>query len=397
MRHSFRLFPGKRMSAALPDNVYRDLVSALFAMRLPIAGMGVLVGMAGSLMFMERRDPVIGAITVAAVVVTFARLLLLTAYDRKSGGNLDIDQVRRWERLYACGSYVFAALLGALSISVLGTHSPLNHLIAVSLIFTFGAGIVSRIGSRPVICVISLLLATVPTVLGLALHSLTQHQHELHSQYFIVEAVLVAVVTLLSLESVRHLYRSSVEHLTAKHDLAALVRQDALTGLPNRLLLRERFQQSIAATASEARMLAVHFLDLDGFKAINDHYGHPMGDAVLCEVSARLRSMVRSVDTVARIGGDEFIVIQEGVQHEGEAEMLARRIIRQLSAPYVLMDNSIRISVSVGIAMAPRHGLDLEHLTACADAALYRSKRGGKAQLYFCTAEDVANASRSVA
>lgn len=397
MQNGTRLMSRRWVSAALPDNVYRDLVSSLFSMRLPIAGMGILVAMAGSLMFMERRDPVIGGITIAAVVVTFVRLLLLTAYDRKAGGNLTVEQVRQWERFYAWGSYAFAVLLGALSISVLATHSPLNHLVAVSLIFTFGAGIVSRIGSRPTICVVSLLLATVPTVVGLAFHSMAHHPNELHSQYFVVEAVLVAVVTLLSLESVRHLYRSSVEHLTAKHDLAHLVRQDALTGLPNRLLLRERFQQSMSTTAAEASMLAVHFLDLDGFKAINDRHGHPVGDAVLCEVSARLRAMVRSVDTVARIGGDEFIVIQEGVQHEGEAEMLARRIIRQLSASYELMDMSIRISVSVGIAMAPNHGLDLEHLTACADAALYRSKRGGKAQLYFCTAEDVANANRSVA
>jgi diguanylate cyclase (GGDEF)-like protein len=114
-------------------------------------------------------------------------------------------------------------------------------------------------------------------------------------------------------------------------------------------------------------------------------------------VSARLRATVSTERTVARIGGDEFIVVQEGVLHEGEAEMLARRIIKQLSASYQLMGEQIRISVSIGIAMAPRHGLDLEHLTACADAALYRSKRGGKAQLYFCTAEDVAEAGRAVA
>ena len=385
-------------SSGVPNAVYCELVDALFSMRLPIAGMGVLFGAAGAMIFMEHGNMTIGLVTVAAVLVTIARLILLTVYRREAHGTiLTIERVRQWERRYAVGSYAFAALLGALSATVLATHSPLNHLVAVSLIFTFGAGIVSRIGGRPRICVISLLLSTVPTITALALHARNRNAGAMHTEYFVIEALLVAVVTLLSLESVRHLYRSDVEHLTAKHDLADLVRQDALTGLPNRLLLRERFQNSLSVTASKDSQLAVHFLDLDGFKIINDRHGHPMGDSVLREVSARLRSTVRSVDTVARIGGDEFIVVQEGVQHEGEAEMLARRIIRNLSAPYLLMNEPICISVSIGIAMAPRHGVDLEHLTACADAALYRSKRDGKAQLYFCTHDDVANVRLAVA
>ena len=398
IRRGVLAFSNRFMTLPIPDAVYCELVQSLFAMRLPIAGMGVLFGVAGTTIFIEHRDATIGLITAIAVVVTIARLAFITAYQREAcGTTLTIDRVKQWERRYAAGSYIFAGLLGALSATVLGTHIPLNHLVVVSLIFTFGAGLVSRIGGRPRICVTSLLLATVPTVVALALHARAGDAGAMHAEYFVIEALLVTVVTLLSLESVRHLYRSDVEHLTTKHDLADLVRQDALTGLPNRLLLRERFQNSMSTAAFENSQLAVHFLDLDGFKLINDRYGHPMGDAVLREVSTRLRSIVRSVDTVARIGGDEFIVVQEGVQHESEAEMLGRRIIRQLSEPYLLMDEQIRISVSVGIAMAPRHGLDLEHLTACADAALYRSKRGGKAQLYFCTPEDVSNAGRAVA
>lgn len=379
-------------SGALPDAVYRDLVATLFAMRLPIAGMGVLFVLAGLLIYQDGRAAGVAVITGLAAAVTLARVWLLGAFHRREAG-LDIDQLRKWERYYAIGSHGFAILLAALTVLVLQSHSPLNHLIAVSLIFTFGAGIVSRIGARPAICVPSLLLATVPTVIALALHSGRSHGAGMHSEYFMVEALLVAAVTALSLESVRHLHKSTVEHLTAKHDLAFLVRQDALTGLPNRLLLRERFRDSLNDNAVDDRQLALHFLDLDGFKGINDRHGHPAGDAVLCEVAARLRSITRSVDTVARIGGDEFIVIQSDVRHENEAEMLARRIIKQLSAPYEVMGTPMRISVSIGIAMAPQHGVDLEKLTACADQALYRSKKGGKAQLFFCNAEDVANAS----
>lgn len=388
---------GRWPQAALPDAVYRDLVETLFSMRLPILGLGILYVLSAAVIFAQDRDPVIAALMAAAAALTAARLALLIAYQRRAGAMLTVAELRRWERSYAIGSHAFALLLAGFSVTVLQSHAPLNHLLVISLIFTFGAGIVSRIGVRPAICVTSLLLATVPAIIALAVHAGTRYGTGIHSEYFIVEAFLLAVVTALSLESVRHLHRTAVEHLTVKHDLAHLVRQDALTGLPNRLMLRERFRDSLPSTASGDRQLALHFLDLDGFKAINDRYGHLAGDAVLREVALRLNAIVRSGDTVARLGGDEFIVIQADVRHEGEAEMLARRIIRNLSAPYQIMDMTMHISVSIGIAMAPRHGLNLEHLTACADAALYRSKRGGKAQLYFCTPEDVANAARAVA
>lgn len=365
-------------------------------MRLPIAGMGILFVLAGLLIYKDGKAPAVAVITGLAAAVTLARIWLLVAYSRRAAG-MDVAELRKWEGYYAVGSHSFATLLAALGVHVLQGHSSLNHLIVVSLIFTFGAGIVSRIGARPAICVPSLLLATVPTIIALALHSGSTQGEGMHSEYFMVEALLVAAVTALSLESVRHLQKSTVEHLTAKHDLAFLVRQDALTGLPNRLLLRERFRDSLHDNAADDRQLALHFLDLDGFKGVNDRYGHPTGDALLCEVAGRLRSIIRSVDTAARIGGDEFIVIQSDVRHENEAEMLARRIIKQLSVPYEVMGSSMRISVSIGIALAPQHGVDLEKLTACADAALYRSKQGGKAQLFFCNAEDIASASRAVA
>ncbi|MCW4461182.1 GGDEF domain-containing protein [Sphingomonas sp. BT-65] len=173
--------------------------------------------------------------------------------------------------------------------------------------------------------------------------------------------------------------------------MAQLAKHDALTGLANRLLLRERFHDASQAALRGNSRLAVHFIDLDGFKPINDGYGHPAGDAVLQEVARRLESSLRIEDTVARLGGDEFVILQADVAHDSEAEMLARRIIRGLSAPYAIDDATVHLSASVGIALAPDIGFDFERLLACADAALYRSKLGGKARLSFCTREDAAN------
>jgi diguanylate cyclase (GGDEF)-like protein len=181
-----------------------------------------------------------------------------------------------------------------------------------------------------------------------------------------------------------------VQHLVAKHDLTFLAKQDALTGLPNRLLLREKFQDYVASRSISGpdNGLALHFLDLDGFKGVNDVHGHPVGDAVLREVARRLLVTVRTGDDVARLGGDEFVVVQTSLGQKSEAEMLARRIIKHLSLPYQIDGLDIRISVSVGIALAPEHGWDLEHLIRCADTALYRAKGAGKAQLHFCGSED---------
>lgn len=379
-----QLFPS---SAALPLPVYRDFIDMLFSMWLPILGLGaVFVGISilvghelGSIFLLILAG--LGAIT------TLLRLATLRAYFH-ARPVCDSDGLRRWERRYALGNYATAVLLALLNMMVLSAHYPLLHLITVSLVFSFGAGVVARTSVRPKICVISLLLATVPTVAALALHATDAHATPLHAQLFLIEAFIVAAITGLSLQTVVHLYRSAVEHHTARHDMAKLARTDALTGLSNRLLLRELFQDRTAAAMRAKNLVALHFLDLDGFKAINDRYGHPAGDALLEQVARRLEAMVRSDDVVARLGGDEFVVVQAGLHDESEAELLARRIIREISKPYLIDDISMSISVSLGIATAPKLGIELERLLACADAALYRAKAGGKARALFCIETD---------
>jgi len=364
-------------------------------MRLPILGMGIVTAAIAGLIAHEWRDPIVAFLALAAALVTVVRLLVIHAYGR-ARPVLD-TQLDRWESRYAIGNYAFGLLLGLLNVYVLNYHFPLLHLITVSLVFAFGAGIVSRISIRPVICVVSLLLATLPIVAALAIHAFEPNPIELHAPLLAAEAFLVAMITVLSLQSVRHLYRSAVQHLTAEHDMALLAKFDALTGLANRLLLRERFHDSSLIAAKMGDQLALHFIDLDGFKAVNDGQGHLAGDSVLQQVSRRLEGLVRAEDTVARLGGDEFIVLQTHVRHQSEAEMLARRIIRQLSAPYEADGNWVRISASVGIAMMPEFGRELEALLSCADAALYRCKGGGKGKLHFCTSDDPISDKRAVA
>jgi diguanylate cyclase (GGDEF)-like protein len=164
--------------------------------------------------------------------------------------------------------------------------------------------------------------------------------------------------------------------------IAHMARHDMLTGLPNRLLLRERLEE-VLRNARRDDKVAVLCLDLDRFKEVNDTLGHPVGDALLQEVANRLRDMLRERDVVARMGGDEFVIIQVAAEPSKEAASLASRLIDIVSAPYDVNGHKIVIGTSVGIAISPDGKCDVDLLLAQADMALYRSKSDGRATYCF--------------
>ncbi|HEV7257440.1 MAG TPA: GGDEF domain-containing protein [Bosea sp. (in: a-proteobacteria)] len=170
-----------------------------------------------------------------------------------------------------------------------------------------------------------------------------------------------------------------VSTMQAEREQAFQANHDMLTGLSNRAGLTKALDASLAQPAGRQN-LAFIYLDLDGFKAVNDTHGHVVGDRLLQLVSERLRRLVRVGDLAARIGGDEFIVLSEQVA-TGQLKRFGERLIRDISQPYEL-DNRISVSIgaSVGIALAPEHGLDLERLMGAADRALYQAKTAGKSR-----------------
>jgi diguanylate cyclase (GGDEF)-like protein len=170
-----------------------------------------------------------------------------------------------------------------------------------------------------------------------------------------------------------------VSTMQAEREHEFQARHDMLTGLSNRAGLTKALDASLARPAG-GQSLAFIYLDLDGFKAVNDTHGHVAGDRLLQLVSERLRRLVRAGDLAARIGGDEFIVLSEQVG-TGQLKRFGERLIRDISQPYEL-DNRISVSIgaSIGIALAPEHGLDLESLMSTADAALYQAKSTGKSR-----------------
>ena len=167
------------------------------------------------------------------------------------------------------------------------------------------------------------------------------------------------------------------ERRQAEMKIAHMARHDALTDLPNRVLLRERLERG-AGQVERGQQLAVLYLDLDLFKNVNDSLGHPTGDELLRSVADRLRGCVGETDTISRVGGDEFFIIQTDIGGASDAERLARRIAEAIRAPYDLHGHSIVIDASIGIALAPTDGSDANELLKNADMALYGAKADGR-------------------
>ena len=156
-----------------------------------------------------------------------------------------------------------------------------------------------------------------------------------------------------------------------------LAYHDALTGLPNRTLFMDRLENALAGARRKNEKLAVLFLDLDRFKNINDSLGHSFGDQMLKVVAERLRECVREQDTVARVGGDEFLILLSEMEHEAEPALAARRILNAMGRTFVVHGRSMSTSCSVGVSMFPEHGADGETLIKNADAAMYCAKDDG--------------------
>jgi len=191
--------------------------------------------------------------------------------------------------------------------------------------------------------------------------------------------------------AIQMIFKDITERKLAEQRLEHLALYDALTGLPNRMLFFDRTKQLLAFAKRNTYILSLLYMDLDNFKHINDTFGHEVGDLVLTEVSKRMTSSMRSSDTVARMGGDEFIGICARIASSADAAVIARKIIAVLARPLRIGDLELTISVSVGISLYPLDGDDVETLMKKADAAMYTVKKSAKGGFRFFS--DIAGAS----
>jgi diguanylate cyclase (GGDEF)-like protein len=184
-------------------------------------------------------------------------------------------------------------------------------------------------------------------------------------------------IALLRTASRHHEARRAVQERDVLHSLA---HTDPLTGLLNRRGLHDALGAAVAR-ASPDRILAIYMLDLDGFKPVNDRFGHDVGDALLRVVAQRLRGSMRTGDTVARVGGDEFVVLAQGLASETLAGDLGLKLVDAFSTPFALDQQSCSVSATIGYALAPTDATDARALLKAADAAMYAGKQEGKDRL----------------
>ena len=207
-------------------------------------------------------------------------------------------------------------------------------------------------------------------------------QTEQHDQFY--ETFLLAAVSLCLLIGLSFAipavawYRRTREKQQADRRIRFLAHHDALTGLANRTQLVEKLENALAVFPIEGGCLAVHFIDLDRFKEVNDTLGHDGGDFLLKTIAERLRAVIRVGDIAARLGGDEFVVVQTGIGGKDQAEDFARRLTSAVTAPMTFKEQEIVATVSVGVAVAPTDGTNPERLLKSADLALYKSKAEGR-------------------
>jgi diguanylate cyclase (GGDEF)-like protein/PAS domain S-box-containing protein len=180
-------------------------------------------------------------------------------------------------------------------------------------------------------------------------------------------------------------FRDITSRKVAEERVQYLAYYDALTELPNRTLLQDRLAKALASARRRKDKVAVLFLDLDRFKDINDSLGHSVGDLLLQEVAVRLKTWAREQDTVARVGGDEFLIVLTGIREVGDAAVAAERLMDAMTAEFVVRGHSLSVSCSLGISIFPEHGADSETLIKNADAAMYSAKDIGRNNFQFFT------------
>ena len=347
----------------VPESTYVELVGSLFATHVPTAIMSGLFAITGLLIWMHSRDAVLMGLLAAGILSSIVRIAVLIREGRRLASAANAAGVSASvERRFAASYLLFAAILGAFGARVLALPDRDLHMLAAILLVGYAAGAAAGTALRPRISILSLLLATLPAA---AVMGLTP------DLIYRTSAVTLLAFLAGGIRSLVERYTSQAAKITRRHVFSTLARIDHLTGLPNRLALIERFERIVAD--QKATRLAVHCLDLDGFKPVNDRFGHPTGDALLIAVADRMRAIARGDDVVARLGGDEFVFVQTGIRQDHEAATMATRLEQVLSEPYH-QAGRITVGASVGYCVQARKNAALDELIGHADEMLLRRK-----------------------
>ncbi|MGC2781068.1 MAG: GGDEF domain-containing protein [Bradyrhizobium sp.] len=350
----------------LDPDIRRELAHLLYS-SMPLVGtISAAAVVIGTVMAWVARDPGYALISVALLVIgTFrvVKLLMFAArFDR-----LDHHDIIRWERLYGLGAAAFGLAVGALSARAFQIGDGPGIWMCFGLSMAFCVGIVSRVS--PWIVMTSSAVLLIPTVIACLLQP---------EPVYRMGAAMVVLFWITLRGTSYRLTAAFTERITAQQALARQAHRDFLTGLPNRAAF-------IAALGRCDRPVAIIAVDLDGFKLVNDRFGHQAGDELLCQVGLRLQDCLGETGLAARFGGDEFMLLLPAAGRRAALE-LAQAAVTALAQPFTLAGAHVQIGASAGILITDDRQAETESLLDQADRALYAAKRAGGQQ--WCWADE---------
>lgn len=351
----------------LPESIYAELIGDLFSITPLITVFAISQCVIGAAIFIETRDAIVLALAIAGVLISCERILMVRSYHRAAAAApLSGTEAAVWERRFATRSIATGVVVSAMGARCFMLPDPTIHMLIVGVLFSYAAGTITRVALRPRLALFNLLVVAVPPAIATISHG---------GIIYLCLGLSMILFVIGAVDVIQHSYETIVSQLMLKRRFAGLAQRDALTGLANRLGFNENLETIIADAQRNGYGLAVHSLDLDRFKAANDLYGHPAGDAILQEVARRLMRLTRASDLLVRLGGDEFVLVQAGVDTREQATALAARIVEDISSHYSVNEHTIEIGTSVGIALMSNEELTPDELLGRADQALYQAKR----------------------
>lgn len=309
------------------------------------------------------------SMAVAFAMIGFWRVMVLLCYRRRRSTALTLASITPWYRWHSGGLVAQAATLGIQTFNAFTGGDSAAALLALGFVMAFCAGACARLSMVPWVPITTGLLMFVPTIYG-ALGS-----SELPIN---LAGVFLICFVPVFVEATLYLHRLVVDRLLAVQDATHRASHDGLTGLANRTFFHHHLDLACHRQTTSAHQFMVFYLDLDGFKTINDQLGHAAGDLVLVEVADRLRLSTGTGDLVSRLGGDEFAILLEAEPHGSAARDLEDRLTRDIAAPIRLPMGVVTVGVSIGVARSSTHATTASEILVAADQAMYTAKARGK-------------------
>ena len=368
-RSEYRRKDRKTGDAEAP--VKAELVHLLYAGTFNVVFISFAAAGFCSLLAFYKEDKVFAIFAALSLIIGAVRLTIDLAYRR----GREKHATRSWEIWHGTGSFAFSGLVGAIGAYSFQWPQADVQLFAVTFLISYCTGVLTRLAVRPKIAIGCTAIAAAPYITALLLQP---------SLLLNLLGLFILLMWIAGLQLIETTHRLTMEMLLTKSEMAELAGTDPLTGLANRFTLDQKLRRLfLDGSVRPESMVAVHFIDLDHFKAANDTHGHAVGDAILVEVGRRLTALLPADGIAARRGGDEFLIVQTAVRDPEEAYALARQITESISAPYEFHEQSVLIGATVGLSLTGDTTITAHSLIVAADQALYSAKRSGRGSVQF--------------